>query len=316
MKNCEEMAKNVFEKSKDILNKRAEKRRNTYKYAITAAAFCFAIVIGVGMSHRGLENPPLNSNEVFGGGDTNKAINEIYPEIGYDNAEKRDQAMTEADINTGGSMIMIDSVSSMQLISGETSSPPQKTENPDKTGAMDIAKGLFYINHITGRATAAKRAFDRENYYGVDWSAEEAEKYIGIDIDAILAQLPDDMVYIPHSHNIIMKTDGSIADDGVHFFIEDGKGGSITISAGRVLPPYDCIYTLRTESVNELVCESGTVTLLVGGNYDEEKESFDFIFADFELEGVKFRIEFENIQREKIIASVLRTILKVQSISG
>lgn len=324
MKNYDEIARSVLEKRDSILKRRAERRKKIFRIASPVAVLLLAVMIGIGFSRTDLiYDEPVKRTEIGGEGGTYPTIwNEVYAEDGevgdekakveppyaHTTIEQGDLTLVEGT-TAADSYKLSDPVSTIEIDSSPADSAGV-IKLPPSTSYGDVAKGLFYINSIIGEATPAKRAYDKKDHYGVDYSAEEMETYVGIDMDSIMSQLPSDMAYVPSTHNVIMKTNGEIVYDAAHFLIKDSNGGRITVSAGRVLPPYDCVYMLKSESVSELKTDKGMVYVLAGGkDYDEEKGAFGFFFADFEYDGVYYRIEVENIYREKIIAVLFNSIL-------
>ena len=310
MKSYEETAKKVLYMRDNILRKRAERRKRVMTFCTPAAALCLALIIGIGMSganEQGLP-PTIDSTAPSGiqeqvlefaveGGEGDKRTPDVY----WQDTEKNEPNESDRPIST------------CEVTQGVTSSKLGIETSPveDDVKTMDICRGFVYFNRIVGEATAARRAYDKLNYFSEVISAKDAEEYYEINIVKILSSLPEYMEYIPSEHTFIKKTDGQIALDSAHFYFDGAENGNITVSCGKELPPYDCIYMLSHENTSEFTTEDGeTVTLLMGyKNHDEESGVCELLFADFKLGGVYYRIECRNFKAFDNILLLLNAVI-------
>lgn len=314
MKSYEETAKKVLNMRDNILRKRAEKRKRVMTFCTPAVALCIALIIGIGISRGvGNEKDPIT----IGGAQINEGKipeNEIAIEGGEGDKRTPDSHLQESDKSISDvSDLPLPSPTTIELTEAVTSSKTGLvTEPPEGDKQMDICRGLVYINRIVGEATAAKRAYDKMNYYSEKISAEEAEKYYGIDIEKILTALPREMNYIPSEHTFIKKNDGTAADDSAHFYIEGRNDESITISCGKALPPYDCLYMLNHENSSEVVTKTGETVWILMGYKDSNEESgiFGLFFADFKLGDTYYRIVCRNVNTiDGTIGAVIEAVI-------
>lgn len=315
MKNYEETAKKVLSMRDDILRKKAEKRKKVMTFCPPAAALCLALIIGIGISSgMGEEEPPVIGGIPF----VESQREELQTETPIEGGEgdKRTPEKHNADSGKSehsNSGIPAFPTSTFEVTEAVTSSKTGLvTEPPAGDKQMDICRGLVYINRIMGEATAARRAYDKMNYYSEQITAEEAEEYYRIDIEEILNVLPTEMAYIPSEHTIIKKNNGTTADDSAHFYIEGKDNESITISCGNALPPYDCIYMLSHEKTSEVITESGESVEMLMGYRDNNEESgiCGLFFADFKLGDTYYRIVCRNVSTlDGTIGAVISAII-------
>lgn len=310
MKSYEETAKKVLLMRDNIMRKRAERRKRVMTFCTPAAALCLALIIGIGTGgarEQGLPptigGAPLDESQdpipefAIEGGEGDKRT----PDIHWQDTEKNvpsdsDRPLSTCEVTQG--------VTSSRL--GIETAPPG-----DDVKTMDICRGLIYFNRIVGEATAARRAYDKLNYFSESISAKDAEEYYEIDIAKILASLPEYMEYIPSEHTFIKKTDGKNALDSAHFYFDGAENGNITVSCGKELPPYDCIYMLSHENTSEFTTADGeAISLLMGyKNHDEESGICELLFADFKLGGVYYRIECRNFKAFDNILLLLNAVV-------
>ena len=342
MKNYDEIAEKVLKRRDEIFKKKAETKRRIVRIASPVAALCLAIVIGIGASQTVFlqDEPKTLEDALYPGipdyvevdGDkradeggkgnvTEPTIwNEIYSEDG-DAPESMRQDGAYTGETVGNMLIEVTtSLDSMRLTDPistmESDSEPADSmiaiqlPTNDGSNISYICKDYFRVNRITGKATAAMKFYDPELYYEESMTSDEMEDYIGIDIKAIENNLPKDMKYASCDYRMIYSNDGALEYDIAHFTFESDDGGRVIIHASKIMPPYDCIYMLDEEVSSRIDIDGGSIYVIAGGmGYDEATGLYDLFFADFEYGGVYFRLEFENIYREKIIASVFKMII-------
>ena len=180
MKSYEETAKNVLCMRDNYLRKRAERRKKVISFCTPAAALCLALIIGVGFSGMSEQSTPPT---ILGAqlDDSQRPENEIALE-GGEGEEKFFPDIYPIDSMGSSSDELgrdLPPASTYEVVVGVTSGRPGiETAPPEEdVRQMDICRGLVYINRIVGEATAARRAYDKENYYSEVISAEEAEEY-------------------------------------------------------------------------------------------------------------------------------------------
>lgn len=161
-----------------------------------------------------------------------------------------------------------------------------KTEN-------DNVKHICYLNQIDGIANAAPLYLDPAKHYTEDWNNEKVTQYLGID----LSNLGSEFEYIgEQNHTVTYRNDGTLVRDLMGFSYKY-SGSEFTVAVSKLSLPYDCIYALEESKKTNVGTEKGSVEVLFAGAAGGENatENQTLIVADFELNGVNYRVKAENI---------------------
>lgn len=150
-----------------------------------------------------------------------------------------------------------------------------------------------YLNQIDGIANAAPLYLDPAKHYTEGWNNEKVTQYLGID----LSNLGSEFEYIgEQNHTVTYRNDGTLVRDLIGFSYKYA-GSEYTVAASKLSLPYDCIYALEESKKTNVGTEKGSVEVLFAGAAGGENatENQTLIVADFELNGVNYRVKAENI---------------------
>ena len=150
-----------------------------------------------------------------------------------------------------------------------------------------------YLNQIDGIANAAPLYLDPAKHYTEDWNNEKVTQYLGID----LSNLGSEFEYIgEQNHTVTYRNDGTLVRDLMGFSYKY-SGSEFTVAVSKLSLPYDCIYALEESKKTNVGTEKGSVEVLFAGAAGGENatENQTLIVADFELNGVNYRVKAENI---------------------
>ena len=96
------------------------------------------------------------------------------------------------------------------------------------------------------------------------------------------------------------------------YFKYSFKDTEVKISASKIMTPYDCVYKLEENEETEVGLNGKNYTVKfaasVGSKSEQQPDLIELFVADFENNGVKYRIEAENITHidfYKIVCSVI-----------
>lgn len=174
------------------------------------------------------------------------------------------------------------------------------TEQPDDRNLT------VEINEISSSVSAAQRYFDPDLHTKKIWDTEKTAAYFGVDFTA-LPFSDTGWNYGGKSEFPVIETNtGEVAVDRCRFFYQRGEDKKITISASKLGCPYDYLYLLESEKKTSFKTKTGGTEILLGGTKKEDSEPYEngiennadlyeFCFADFEIGGIYFRVEAENV---------------------
>ena len=88
------------------------------------------------------------------------------------------------------------------------------------------------------------------------------------------------------------------------------SGSEFTVAVSKLSLPYDCIYALEESKKTNVGTEKGSVEVLFAGAAGGENTTKNqtLIVADFELNGVNYRVKAENISLTSFY-NIVRSIL-------
>ncbi len=144
----------------------------------------------------------------------------------------------------------------------------------------------------------APKYYSPELYDNITWTDAQAAEYFGKDFSA-LPFMPDDLSYKGNNHTVIFDKNGNIEKDWCYFRYDKGYGGSVVnLSVSKKGVPYDCVYATEDE-----VGASRCITPGVDVSYYMYAHDKDTVLplcvADFEKDGIYYRLEAENLEFDK-----------------
>lgn len=163
--------------------------------------------------------------------------------------------------------------------------PPVNTENPSND-TFNI-----YLNEIMRVINAAPPYLDPSKHHTANWSNQEAAEYLGVDLSNLghgFENVGD------NDHIVTYNNDGSLVRDLVGFSYKYAEN-EFSIAASRLTVPYDCIYTLDQNKKTPIPTANGSVDVLFAGSTNGDKDNLALIVADFENNGVYYRVKAENV---------------------
>ena len=194
---------------------------------------------------------------------------------------------------------------------GEDSNPA----NDSQLGNDSTTKHLFAINEITATISGALKYRDPELHYNEIWDMEKAVEYLGVDVPNAVAALPDG-IGLKYNGNeefsVVFKNDGTLVEDRMCYEFVGNDGVKITVLASKLRTPYDCLYTTDTEDVTNIrIPETDEVisVLVYAQNKSESTMDYDLYVADFEYNGIYYRICTENLTAYNL-DSLIRELVK------
>lgn len=197
------------------------------------------------------------------------------------------------------------------------------TDASDKTESTDEYRGVvgIHVNTIEGTAAAAKRYLDPDSHYQETWNTERCAEYFGRDLSALTFSSADSgWKYVGSKEAVFtFSNDGTVADDWSYFHYKRGENQTLTISASRICYPFDCLYELSSETKTVFKVSTGGKYVVLGGIpmdqqtadrgvTDGYKTIYEFCVADFEWNGVFYRIQTKNVTGKEFYG-IIRLLL-------
>ena len=263
MKSCSEITNELLERRENYNTDRKNKINKFAKISVSVCGVCLIACISFGLIHEGkigdLLPFPENPSTVENTGLDGETVND-----------------GDLDLNIG---------------------------IPDDVKNNDAVKFLCFVNKIEDTLSAAPKYLDPALHYTETWSDEDAVAYLGIDLNTITVESVHLKakcdVLESDSHTVYFTNDGTLVRDIMSFECEL-QGEKISVSASKLGLPYDCLYTTSSEKITTYIgTEYGNVGVLFYGtseiNIESEPLLRDFIVADFQVNGVNFRVSAENI---------------------
>lgn len=177
-----------------------------------------------------------------------------------------------------------------------TSTPGTEPEQPNIT-PLD-----FTVNNIIGQMSGAKPYRDPAEHYTETWSAQQMVGYLGVDLAQLSTYLPKDLAYVKRDgFTVTYHNDGNIVEDFASFSYTGTDRRTLTVLASKVGTPYDAVYSLETDNTERI----GGVEVLIGGmSKDGTSNDYDFFYADFEADGINYRVKADNLTGEEFYKAV------------
>lgn len=162
------------------------------------------------------------------------------------------------------------------------------------------SKHLFAINEITGTMSAAKKYYDPAQHYNETWDSVKMKEYLGVDIINAINVLPSglEMKYTGGGEfAVTYENNGTLVEDRTCYEFVGKEHQKVTVLASKLRIPYDCLYQLDSEKETTFKLHNGDlIRALVAAQHKwETTMEYAFYVADFEYNGVYYRIQTENI---------------------
>lgn len=179
--------------------------------------------------------------------------------------------------------------------------PPAEEETPPAARVIAVE-----VNEVKSSTAAAKLYFDPAIHCEEEWDENKAAEYFGIDCSKLEFRMPG-WEYTGKTDSVVSYIeDGSLLYDWNYFHYTRWDKQGLTISVGKCTPPYDCIYLLESEAGTPFKTATGGMEVILGGIPKEKGVEYESViaqnfamyeqcFADFEQEGVYYRVEATNV---------------------
>lgn len=271
MKNYDETINSVFERINEYEVEKKHKRKIITRTVTSLCCFCLVALLGIGVWQSDLfkSMPPT---VVDGSSNIGELDDSSLQATDNGNGDKQNQSQQDTSVPIG--------------VEGDAPTTDDKTEN-------DNVRHICYLNQIDGIANAAPLYLDPAKHYTEDWNNEKVTQYLGID----LRNLGSEFEYIgEQNHTVTYRNDGTLVRDLMGFSYKY-SGSEFTVAVSKLSLPYDCIYALEESKKTNVGTEKGSVEVLFAGAAGGENatENQTLIVADFELNGVNYRVKAENI---------------------
>lgn len=193
-------------------------------------------------------------------------------------------------------------------------------EKPGNEVTEDL-RLLVFINEIESKMTASKLNYETD-YYTIDsFTEEEMVKYLGKDLrNLTFPNQEGNWKYQSRDGYEVVyeKESGNIANDWSYYNYVREDNRKLLIRAGKVMMPYDCEYMYGSDpKETSFKTATGGMRIVIGGTQREntmsevqvaDNDLYEFLVADFEYDGIYYRVEAENIKGQEfheIIESIL-----------
>lgn len=172
---------------------------------------------------------------------------------------------------------------------------------------LDQVDLICHLNQIDGIASAAPLYLDPAKHYTKDWDNKQVADYLGLDF----SNLGSAYKYVGNAnHTVTYNNSGSLVRDLVCF---NYKYNDIefTMAASKLGVPYDCIYSLSENKTTSVKAKNGMADVLFAasaGENEKQPEIQKLMVADFQYNGVCYRVTAENISATEfynIVNSIL-----------
>ncbi len=282
MKNYDEITNDLLERRDRYVTEQKNKRRNIKRVVMPICCFCLVALLGIGLWQGGFFNSKpqitLDDSTIIG----EKDYVDDKDGSGGDND-------IDGDWNPNG-----------QEVSPSDSGNSATSESNGTT--EDV---IFYFNDIKNTASAAPKYLDPAEHYEEIWDADKTARYLGLYLNSIhhngLNYQGDG------KHKVTFKNNGELVRDIMSFeySFEDTK---VIVSTSKIGYPYDCIYGFDDEKITTYVQSVPVIFAGTVGTTAKHQVNKDFLVADFERNGVNYRVKAENISHidfYKIVLSVI-----------
>lgn len=276
MKNYKEITENLLERKEEYLKRQKSKNKIILTSLSSFLAVC--IVAGVGFA---LALPKDNGD--------------ISSMIDGDFSSNTNQNLTQG---TGD-----ENTSSAPHIYGGANVGDDTTQ--------DVFRWGWVINEIDidKYSSAAKLNFSPDIYDKKTLNLNETKKHFGKALYDMQNAMPEGFEYSgAESFNFFYKKDGTLAHDTCSFRYDlKNSDARVIIRASKIGAPYDCLYLFK-EDETILSGLDGVPYITLGAIYGGE--GFELLYADFEKDAVKYRIEiWDTPYDEETVNSLMQKLI-------
>lgn len=272
MKNYDETINSVFERINEYEIEKKRKRKTVTKTVTSLCCVCLVALLGIGVWQSDLFKPMPPT--VLDGSNIGESSNSSLQAT--DNKNKNDLNQSQQ---------------STTAPNGNESAVPTTS---DKSNNNNDVKHICYLNQIDGIASAAPIYLDPAKHYTKDWDNKQVADYLGLDF----SNLGSAYKYVGNAnHTVTYNNSGSLVRDLVCF---NYKYNDIefTMAASKLGVPYDCIYSLSENKTTSVKAKNGMVDVLFAasaGENEKQPEIQKLLVADFQYNGVYYRVTAENV---------------------
>lgn len=285
MKNYDEITNDLLERRDQYETEQRNKRKVMKRTIMPICCFCLVALLGIGLWQGNFFNskPPITLDD-----------STIIGEKDY--KDDKDGSGGENDVDGDWSP------------NGQEAPPSNSTNSATSEGSNtteDVNKQLFFVNEIKSTVSAALKYLDPAEHYEETWDANKTAHYLGKYLNNIrhngLNYQGDG------SHKVTYKNNGELARDIISFeySFQDTK---VIVSTSKISYPYDCIYGFDDEKITTYVQSVPVIFAGTVGTTAEHQVNKDFLVADFEHNGVNYRVKADNITHYdfyKVVQSII-----------
>lgn len=276
MKNSNEWIRDIKEKA-DI-RCAEQKRRRKIIASVSSSVACFALILCAAFML-----PNMLGNTIITGeqsSDTNSTHDNGTP------TQPSDKQLDNSKIDT--------------LDQNDNS-----TKEPSKPNVILLD---FTINKIMGQMSGARPYLDPNKHHKETWTAQQMSEYLGVDLTQLSPYIPKDLSYVGRNDfTVTFNNDGSIVEDFASFSYTGAYGRKITILASKIGKPYDTVYSLETNNTEKI---NGKQVLIGGMSKNGVSDDYNFFYADFENQGISYRVKADNLTGEEFY-QIVKSILEL-----
>lgn len=317
MKNYNEMASDVLRRIGEYETEQRKKRKILNRVIIPVCSACFVALMGIGLWQADFwrNKPPidLEDSTVIGEKDwvddkgakgENSQIDGDYSPNGEAQSNDSNTSAISQNSETTDNSQIDDDYTSNGAVSSNTSTVSATSQSSETTD--DAEKSLFYLNKIENTAGAKFKYLDPSEHYEEIWDVDKTGQYLGVYLNNIrhngLSYQGDGTQTVTYSKN------GELVR-AIMSFSYSFKDTEVNVRASKIGYPYDCLYSLDENKESRLKVGDGYYNVLFAGKSSENNpEIMALLVADFQNNGVKYRVKAENISHYdfyKIVVSVI-----------
>ncbi len=300
MKNYDELTNDLLERRDQYITEQRNKRKVMKRVITPICCFCLVALLGIGLWQGDFFNSKLpvtlDDSTIIGEKDT------IDDNDGLGGNDEKDM-IYDNDGSSGNDDI------DGHWSPNDQEAPPNDSTNSatsESNGTTeDVNKQVFFINEIKSTVSAALKYLDPSEHYEEIWDADKTAHYLGMYLNNIRH---NGLNYQGDGkHKVTYKNNGELARDIMSFeySFQDTK---VIVSTSKISYPYDSIYALDDEKISTYVQGIPVVFAGTVGTTAEHQVNKDFLVADFEHNGVNYRVKAENITHGdfyKVVQSII-----------
>ncbi|MCI9273829.1 MAG: hypothetical protein HFE39_07720 [Clostridiales bacterium] len=293
MKNSNEWIKDIKEKAENRVVE--QKRRRKIIASVSSSIACLALILCSAFILPNMLNGGLSIGADSSG--ATPTLNNSTTSQHTNNSDSQVIAPPSSDKQPDQPS------SSIPGISSETQNPNNPTSAPStEPSKPNVIPVDFTVNRITGQISAARLYRDPAEHYEETWTRQQMMKYLGVNLTQLSSYMPKDLVYAElDSFTVIFHNSGNIVEDLATFAYRGNDGRSLTVSASKTGKPYDYLYSLETSKTEKI---NGNEVLIGGMLKSEGSNEYGFFYADFENQGISYRVKANHLTGEEFYKAV------------